>query len=96
MARTLLSRRDFIAAMSATLATAGNAWAGLLSSLEVERIRRVAIHPAIGVARVGNSRDAFHFGPEVPGTLPDGPFTGVPSRSGSSSSSSRRQKSASS
>jgi hypothetical protein len=31
---------------------------------------RVAIHPAIGIARVGNSRDSFYFGPEVPGALP--------------------------
>ncbi|HEX5588064.1 MAG TPA: LodA/GoxA family CTQ-dependent oxidase, partial [Acidimicrobiia bacterium] len=38
-------------------------------------IASVAIHPAIGVARVGNSADSFYFGPEVPGTLahpPDG------------------------
>ena len=37
---------------------------------ENERIKRVAIHPAIGIARVGNSRDSFFFGPEVPGGPP--------------------------
>ena len=31
------------------------------------------IHPAIGVARVGNSAESFYFGPEVPGALPKAP-----------------------
>jgi hypothetical protein len=30
----------------------------------------VAIHPAIGIARVGNSRDKFFIGPEIPGVYP--------------------------
>ncbi|HTU55869.1 MAG TPA: LodA/GoxA family CTQ-dependent oxidase [Acetobacteraceae bacterium] len=34
----------------------------------------MAIHPAVNVARVGNSRDAFFFGPETPGSVPRGPF----------------------
>lgn len=34
---------------------------------------RFAIHPALGIARVGNSADSFYFGPEVPGTLPSAP-----------------------
>ena len=29
------------------------------------RIVRAAIHPAIGIARVGNSPDEYYFGPEV-------------------------------
>ena len=33
----------------------------------------VAVHPAIGVARVGNSADSFFFGPELPGSLPIAP-----------------------
>jgi hypothetical protein len=33
----------------------------------------VAVHPSIGIARVGNSLDSFYFGPEVPGTLPVAP-----------------------
>jgi hypothetical protein len=40
---------------------------------ELERIVRVAIHPSIGIARVGNSADSFFFGPDVPGTLPVAP-----------------------
>jgi hypothetical protein len=34
------------------------------------RIVGAAIHPAIGIARVGNSPDSFFFGPEIPGELP--------------------------
>lgn len=34
------------------------------------RIVSVSIHPAIGIARVGNSAASFYFGPEVPGALP--------------------------
>lgn len=33
-------------------------------------IERVAIHPAIGIARVGNSPDEWFLGPEAPGPLP--------------------------
>ena len=36
-----------------------------------EPIARVAIHPAIGVARVGNSPQEFFIAPELPGTQPD-------------------------
>ena len=35
-----------------------------------DAIVAAAIHPAIGIARVGNSRETFFFGPEIPGTLP--------------------------
>ncbi|MCA9778357.1 MAG: LodA/GoxA family CTQ-dependent oxidase [Candidatus Eremiobacteraeota bacterium] len=34
-------------------------------------ITRVAVHPAIGIARVGNSPDEFFVAPELPGTQPD-------------------------
>jgi hypothetical protein len=40
---------------------------------DLERIVRVAVHPSVGIARVGNSADSFFFGPEVPGTLPVAP-----------------------
>jgi hypothetical protein len=40
---------------------------------DVERIVRVAVHPSIGIARVGNSADSFFFGPDVPGALPVAP-----------------------
>ena len=36
-------------------------------------VASVAVHPAIGVARVGNSADSFYFGPELPGGLPVAP-----------------------
>ena len=74
MTSRLFSRREFVASLSATLATIGHAWAKPLSTPELDRISRVAIHPAVGVARVGNSRDAFFFGPEAPGSVPRGPF----------------------
>ena len=38
------------------------------------RVVSCAIHPGIGVARVGNSPDAFFLGPEAPGMVPAGPF----------------------
>jgi hypothetical protein len=41
---------------------------------EVDRIVRYAIHPAIGVARVGNSADGFFVGPQAPGEVPPGPY----------------------
>jgi L-Lysine epsilon oxidase N-terminal/L-lysine epsilon oxidase C-terminal domain len=37
------------------------------------RVASVAVHPAVGIARVGNSADRFFFGPELPGRLPVAP-----------------------
>jgi hypothetical protein len=37
------------------------------------QIVRAAIHPAIGIARIGNSEDQFFFGPEVDEPLPMDP-----------------------
>lgn len=73
----VLSRRAFVAGLSAglsagvTCATQASAAPG---GIDPKRVARIAIHPAIGVARVGNSKDAFYFGPEVPGGVPVGPF----------------------
>lgn len=36
-------------------------------------IVKAGIYPAIGIARVGNSPDAFYFGPEVPDPRPEAP-----------------------
>ena len=36
-------------------------------------IVRVAVHPAVGIGRVGNSADSFYFGPELPLTPPIAP-----------------------
>lgn len=33
-------------------------------------IVRAAIHPGIGIARIGNARDAFYIGPQVPNPAP--------------------------
>jgi hypothetical protein len=38
-----------------------------------EKIVRAAIHPAIGIARVGNSEKEYFIGPEVPQPLPEPP-----------------------
>ena len=76
----LLSRRDLLkaGASSALLAMLGSdrAWgesAGRPSRGPRGRIVRAAIHPAIGIARVGNSPDEYYFGPEIPGGLPIAP-----------------------
>src|SRR5262252_5210299 len=65
-----LSRRDLLkaGASSALLAMFGGARA-----YGAGRIVRAAIHPAIGIARVGNSPDEYYFGPEIPGGLPIAP-----------------------
>jgi len=69
----LVTRRAFVQASAAAAATAGLPWATGCGGGEDDRIVRAAIHPAVGIARVGNSPDAFFFGPEVPGTLPRAP-----------------------
>ena len=79
---TLLSRRDFIKAASVSgVALAVGSTSSMeaaravpVGGVDLSRVRRVAIHPAVGFARVGNSRDLFYFGPEIPGTSPRGPF----------------------
>jgi hypothetical protein len=66
----LTTRRDFLrtsAAAGALLALPELAGCGSSSD---EQIASVAIHPAIGIARVGNSAESFFFGPEVSGALP--------------------------
>lgn len=73
---SVLSRRAFLASMAAVAASSAAATPALARStrFDLGRIASVAIHPAIGIARVGNSTDAFFFAPEVPGTTPVGPF----------------------
>jgi len=72
----VLSRRAFltsVAAMAAATAAPRSASASSVRS-DLSRVVSVAIHPAIGIARVGNSTDAFFFAPEVPGAVPMGPY----------------------
>ena len=83
---TVLSRREFLEAAgvagavvavgsaSASAAAAVEGAAPAAAAADLSRITRVAIHPAVGFARVGNSREAFYFGPEVPGRPAIGPF----------------------
>ncbi len=40
---------------------------------DTAQIVRVAVHPAVGIGRVGNSADSFYFGPEIPLTPPIAP-----------------------
>lgn len=75
-----LSRRDLLkaGASSALLAMLGGnpapaAGASSPPARGSRRIVRAAIHPAIGIARVGNSSDEYYFGPEIPGGLPIAP-----------------------
>lgn len=68
-----LSRRAFLAA-STGVAAAAAVPAGMASARELGEVVRVAIHPALGVARVGNSEDAFSLAPEVPSGIPAGPY----------------------
>lgn len=73
---TLLSRREFLeaAAVTGAAAAVGVGSASPAAASDLSRVARVAIHPAVGFARVGNSQEAFYFGPEVPGMAPRGPF----------------------
>lgn len=73
----LLSRRTFLRGVAATAgaaAVAAQTHGARATGDDLAQITEVRIHPAVGIARVGNSRDAFHFAPEVPGRGPDGPF----------------------
>lgn len=66
-----LSRRQLLkgGASSAVLALVGSGRGSAASACGAE-ITSAAIHPAIGIARVGNSTSGYYLGPEVPGTVP--------------------------
>src|SRR3712207_2166863 len=63
-----IKRRSFIKGSAATLA-AGCAVdkraASRSQAVTDTKVVRAAIHPAIGVARVGNSQEGYFVGPEV-------------------------------
>ncbi|MBV8867154.1 MAG: LodA/GoxA family CTQ-dependent oxidase, partial [Acidobacteriaceae bacterium] len=69
-----LSRRQLLkaGARSAVLALAGSG-AGSGASASDTEIASAAIHPAIGIARIGNSSSGYYLGPELPGTVPHAP-----------------------
>lgn len=60
------------AAAAGRVGGGGGATPGL-SPKKLDSIVRVAIHPGVGIARVGNSADAFFIGPEVAGATPPPP-----------------------
>ena len=62
-----LGRADPPLGRAATVSAAG---AASLSAAKRRAIVSVAIHPGVGIARVGNSPDAFFLGPDVPGAVP--------------------------
>ena len=47
-----------------------------MERFKVDRVRTARIHPAIGIARLGNSEDDGFIGPEVPGVyqFPEGGY----------------------
>jgi hypothetical protein len=45
----------------------------VVPSIEERGIVKAAIHPSIGIARIGNSEDEFFIGPEVTEPLPEAP-----------------------
>src|SRR6476659_5255186 len=47
------------------------AFSANLLAMADKKIKKIRIHPAIGVARLGNSPDKCFLGPEVPGIYPD-------------------------
>jgi hypothetical protein len=69
-----LSRRQLLkaSARSAVLAIAGSG-AGSGAGASNAEIVSAAIHPAIGIARIGNSSSDYYLGPELPGTVPLAP-----------------------
>lgn len=69
-----LSRRQLLkaGASSAVLALAGYGGGSGASASDAE-ITSAAIHPAIGIARIGNSTSGYYLGPELPGTVPIAP-----------------------
>lgn len=74
MSNSKLDRRQFLkaGARSAVLALAGSAAGGNAFGSEAE-ITSAAIHPSIGIARIGNSTTEHYLGPELPGTVPFAP-----------------------
>jgi hypothetical protein len=68
-----LSRRDLLKAGASTALLALVGCGDRKASGSTGPIVRAAIHPAIGIARVGNSTDEYYLGPEIPGGLPIAP-----------------------
>ena len=74
MFHSKLSRRQLLkaGASSAVLALVSPGSGSGASASDAE-ITSAAIHPAIGIARIGNSTSDYYLGPELPGTVPLAP-----------------------
>ena len=66
-----LSRRQLLkaGASSAVIALVGSGRGSGASASDAE-ITSAAIHPAIGIASIGNSDTGYYLGPELPDTVP--------------------------
>ena len=76
MNRRQLLRYGMFGIGAAALGSGGGSSGRARQSAALDEIERVVIHPAIGIARVGNSPDGWFLGPEVPGPqpVPEGGF----------------------
>jgi hypothetical protein len=74
MERVAVNRRQLLVygafGLGAAALAPGFGRARAQQPLPREKIERIAIHPAIGIARIGNSPDGWFLGPEVAGPLP--------------------------
>ena len=79
-------RREFLklSAAAASALVAGAASRPVNAHSRADVIVRYAVHPTIGIARVGNSKHEFYLAPELPGEIPSPPG-GRPSRSSATS-----------
>jgi len=73
----MLTRRKFLATLAALSGAGGPAARAALGPAGADQeVTQARIHPAIGIARVGNSREGYFIGPELPEspTLPAGGY----------------------
>ena len=65
-------RREFLklSAAAASALVAGAASRPVNAHSRADAIVRYAVHPTIGIARVGNSKHEFYLAPELPGEIP--------------------------
>ncbi len=68
-------RREFLklSAAAGSALVAGAAVGSAHARGRADAIVRYAVHPTIGIARVGNSRQDFYIAPELPGEIPHPP-----------------------
>ena len=89
MATSDQRRRDFLklSAAAGSALVASSAIGPAAARGRADKIVRYAVHPAIGIARVGNSLDDYYLAPELPASYPIRPAA---SRTRAARSSARR------